>query len=104
MIDMKMTAEEAKEQSTSCDVERNPYPYGLRINLDDDALKKLGITTLPAVGSKLNFSAVAEVCSTSAYQDNGGEAETSISLQITGMEVTSAGKSSDDAATLLYPD
>jgi hypothetical protein len=102
MIDMKSSPEEMAEQATIGEAEQNPYPYGLQIRLNDDDLAKLGITSLPAVGSKISFSAMANVCSTSAYSDKEGEAETSMSLQITGMEITSAGQSTNDAAGALY--
>lgn len=100
-VDMKMSAEEAKEQYEPSAVDAPEYPYGLRISLDDDALEKLGITQLPAVGSKMQLSATVEVCSTSAYSTQEGEAETSVSLQITAMELGAAQQSSN-AATMLY--
>ncbi|MDY7579361.1 hypothetical protein RGU70_13665 [Herbaspirillum sp. RTI4] len=104
MIDMKMSAEEAKEQTAPSESSESEsqYPYGLRVSLDDDALEKLGLTSLPAVGSKISFNAVAEVCGTSSYAQDGGEAETSLSLQITGMEVTSSAQTTTDAANALY--
>lgn len=104
MIDMKMSPEEAKEQTEPSALTAPKYPYGLSICLDDESLKKLGLTALPVVGSKVSFNAVAEVCSTSQYQDQSGEAETSLSLQITGMEIISGAQPSADAARALYGD
>lgn len=103
MVDMTMSAEEAKEYAQPEAGDAPKYPWGLKITLDDDSLAKLGITTLPAVGTKMQFTAVCEVCSSSSYQDQGGEAETSLGLQITGMELSSP-QSEGNAATMLYSD
>ena len=100
-VDMKMSREEAQEQYAPVTSDAPEYPYGLRISLDDDALEKLGLTQLPAVGTKMQLSATVEVCSTSAYSTQEGEAETSVSLQITAMELGTAQQSSS-AASLLY--
>lgn len=100
-VDMTMSAEEAKEQTEPSVSDAPQYPWGLRLSLDDDALEKLGITTMPAVGTKMQLSATVEVCSTSAYSTQEGESEASVSLQITAMELSS-GKTSSDAASLLY--
>lgn len=101
MIDLTISEEESKEQS-GVEVDAPKYPYGLKITLDDGILEKLGITSLPTVGTKMNFTAVAEVCSTSSYQEQSGEAETQLTLQITGMELNGSQASSDSQATLLY--
>lgn len=103
MVNMAMSAEEAKEQGeVTLD---SKYSYGLRIHLDDDALAKLGLTTMPAVGSKLTITCAVEVCSMSSYQDQGGEAESSLDLQITDMEVGEGKDAQTDtqAASMLYP-
>jgi hypothetical protein len=102
MINMKMSREEAKEYNT---IEANhdapEYPYGLRIDLNDDSLEKLGITALPKVGTEMTMTCKVTVTSVSAYDRQGGEAEQSVCLQITDMEL-GAGKTQSDAATSLY--
>jgi hypothetical protein len=100
-VDMKMSAEEVKEYTEPSVGDAPEYPYGLRISLDDDALEKLGLTQLPAVGTKMQLSATVEVCSTSAYSTQEGESEASVSLQITAMELGSA-QQSTSAASMLY--
>ena len=52
MVNMKMSATEAKEYGGEATMASDApeYPYGLCIRLDDDALEKLGITALPAIG------------------------------------------------------
>jgi len=104
MIDMKQSAEEAQENSPEATSDAPMYPYGLRISLDDGALEKLGVTVLPKVGSKIQVTAMCEVCSTSEHSDQAGEKEANVSLQITAMELGSVQeeKTSTSIASALY--
>ncbi|MDN7495011.1 capsid staple protein [Burkholderia gladioli] len=88
MISMKLTPAEAKQEAgiAPMDAEQPAYPYGLTICLDDEALAKLGITSLPDVGTPFTLTARVEVCSTSQYQNQDG-ADRNLSLQITDMEL-----------------
>lgn len=100
MTNMKLTADEAKEASCCMPEDGGPaYPYGLSINLDDETLTKLGITTLPAPGTKLTLNALVEVTNTSQYENQEGK-DISISLQITDMELS--GAEAKSAASILY--
>jgi hypothetical protein len=101
MINMKQSAEEAKEQSEKSAIDMPEYPYGLCLSLDDDALEKLGITALPKVGSVMTITAKAYVKGTSAYNTQGGESESRMELQITDMEIGAANDASA-SATMLY--
>lgn len=92
MVNMKMSAEEAKEQCGPCSPDDQPrYPYGLAINLDDDALTKLGIGDSLEVGDEVTITAKATVTSKSGYQTMVGDAESSMGLQITDMDVAASG-------------
>jgi hypothetical protein len=106
MVNMQMSVEEAREDygvAPADDGDLPKYPYGLTISLDDESLAKLGITSLPAVGTAMTLTARVEVCSTSQYQDRKGESESSLSLQITDMEVSAASDSQpQSAASMLY--
>jgi hypothetical protein len=102
MTNMKMSASEAKEYSGDTIASDSPeYPYGLCIRLDDDALEKLGITALPAIGTEMMVMAKVIVKSTSAYSRQGGEDHKDVELQITDLELGQA-SASGDAATALY--
>jgi len=85
---MKLTPDEAKQETASApsDAEQPAYPYGLTICLDDDSLSKLGIDSLPDVGTPFLLTARVEVCSTSQYQNQGGS-DRNLSLQITDMQL-----------------
>lgn len=100
MVNMRMSNEEAKEYAQPEAGDAPEYPYGLCLDLDDDALEKLGINSLPAVGAVMTITARVFVKSTSAYNTQGGESESRISLQITDMEI---GGAATNAASMLYP-
>lgn len=101
LVNMKMSPEEAKEECGMPEPADAPeYPWGLTLSLNDESMTQLGMTTLPAVGSKVRITAMATVTSTSADTTQGGETEKRTGLQITDMELASdAGKS---AADTLY--
>jgi hypothetical protein len=104
MVNMQMSAEEAKEYTGAVAEPGNApkYPYGLSLCLNDDSLTKLGIKALPAVGSKMTINAVVVVTSVGSSQQQDGDAESRAELQITDMELSpSPGKS---IAQTLYGD
>jgi hypothetical protein len=88
MVDMKMSAKEAKEQSSPSTDEGPRYPYGLSINLGAEEMEKLGIGDSVEVGDVVTVTAKANVTSKSAFQTMLGKSEGSLCLQITDMEVT----------------
>jgi hypothetical protein len=76
------------------------YPWGVRLQLSDEELEKLGIDTLPAIESEVLVYAKAMVVSTSVEDSAGGPARKSLSLQITDLclEAPGASKKSDAEA------
>lgn len=104
MVNMKMSREERKEAlGAEVAMDQPEYPYGLCIDLDDDALAKLGITDLPKVGATIVFKAQAKVKSVSSNQYEGSEPESRMSLQITDMEIgESMTDRTNSAASMLY--
>lgn len=102
MVSMKMSASERKEYSTEAIASDAPsYPYGLCLHLDDDALQKLGLTEMPAVGTELMVMAKAIVKGTSAHAYEGEQAHRSVDVQITDLELGSVASASS-AADALY--
>jgi hypothetical protein len=108
MTSLALTADEAKKEYGDCcvspDADSLPkYPYGLTLYLDDDTLKKLGITDLPKVGTSIPATITVMVTGTSqrATQSSkeGETMRTCVDLQITDMEMTMPAKS---AADVLY--
>lgn len=74
-----------------CCGEEPAYPYGLRLCLNDEVLKKLGISTLPAINDRMVLHALVEVVSVSEYKSQEADGDTqesrSVDLQITDMEL-----------------
>lgn len=99
LVNMKMSKEEAEEQSSPSQTDAPRYPYGLEISLDDDALGKLGLGDGLSVGDEVTIAAKAKVTRKSGYETLVGDAENSISLQITDMEVSGA---ADKKTKTLY--
>lgn len=108
MPNLKMTKQEAKDEyGGSCvpsDSDLPIYPYGLTLYLDDDTLKKLGITDLPKVGSTMLAQITVSVTGTSQRATQSGKEgetmRTCVDLQITDMDIAPPAQS---AASVLYP-
>jgi hypothetical protein len=88
LTNMAMTAAERKAQSgptlATAAAEPGPrYPWGLTLTLDDDALDKLGIDTLPTVATAQMLVARVEVTRTSSDVGDDKKKRQSLSLQIT---------------------
>lgn len=60
------------------------YPYGLRIHLDHESMKKAGMEELPEIGKEIYLRAKAHVSSASSDKRKDGE-ERRVELQITHM-------------------
>ena len=87
LINMTLSAEEVKEETQPPTADAPKYPWGLCLTLNDDTLEKLGVKTLPAVGTVVTIVAKAQVSSIRDYQTQGSDSEASIDLQITDMQV-----------------
>lgn len=101
LVSMKMSKSEREEQSKPTMLGDAPiYPYGLQLRLDEDALGKLGETTLPAVGESVMVYAKAKVVSVSSNESTDGGKRRNVELQITDLCLEDPG---DDAtAERLY--
>lgn len=77
------------------------YPMGLRICLNHEALKMLGISKLPELGSVLKMLASVEVISKNEYvNEQEKEIYLNMDLQITEMELSTQKKEVD--ASKMY--
>ena len=87
MADMKMGKADKKAMTPKATSDGGPdYPWGLQINLDDAALKKLGIKELPDAESPAHIMAVGKVTRVSSTSENG-EMRRSMEIQITKLNV-----------------
>lgn len=101
MKSMKMDpAEQAEYANGSIMAERPLYPWGLAITLDDEALKKLGITKLPEIDQVMEIRCIAQVVGLHSRKESDEENDSYVNLQITDMEIVDSG--SESAAEKLY--
>ncbi|HEV2133793.1 MAG TPA: hypothetical protein VGR47_05975 [Terracidiphilus sp.] len=87
LINMENTPAEAQQMTNPTAADAPKYPWGLCITLNDDSLDKLGVKTLPAVGTEVTIVAKATVSGTRESQSEGGESCASMDLQITDMQI-----------------
>lgn len=100
MQNMKMDKAAKKTMLGEAAPDAPEYPYGLRISLDGDSMKKLAMPEGCKVGDKLQMMAMVEVVGMSAHQGEGDkEPRKSMDMQITDMEMQD-GQAKDPAAKL----
>lgn len=98
---MKLPPSDSPEEMAESVAEQQQYPYGLRIDLNEDSLESLGMVTMPQVGQKMIVTARVEVCSVSEYANQGGDKNQSVCLQITDMDLA-PDKEKQDVQKKLY--
>lgn len=86
MKDMKVTRDERKEYPM--DMPKEDYPYGLRLHLDDESLKKLALENLPELGTEMKLTAVVVVKGKS-MSEHENHKHKNLELQITEMDLKS---------------
>ena len=92
LTSMKLTkADQEKPKNDVCSPcgDMSDYPYGLEVRLDKRALKKLGLTDLPDVGTEMTLTAKVTVTMASERDSRGGK-DRDLSLQITSMSLDPA--------------
>lgn len=102
MINLKLTAQEQKQDALDEAQDTPAYPYGLQLHLDDDTMKKLGIDAMPQVGASIQFTANANVCGARARAEGDGGTEASMDLQITDMQIHTPPASFEAKARKIY--
>lgn len=97
MISTQMSAEEAKEYSGTPEPGDMPkYSYGTMLCLDDELIERLGIKAPPTVGTEFTLTARCVVVGTSQRQQQSGDSESSLDLQITEMDLKAPTKGDAD--------
>lgn len=89
MADMKLSKSEKKDTMPHAVDSQPDYPYGLRLSLDSAALEKLGITSLPKVGAKLEVEAIGVVTSVSQHESKNNDSR-HVEIQLQEMSVERA--------------
>jgi hypothetical protein len=65
----------------------SPYPYGLRVHVDHEGLKKLNMGEIPQVGHSVEMRAKAQVMGVHMEEGEGGEQRQRLELQITHLGI-----------------
>lgn len=100
VVNMKTGTESVEGENGQTET-RDEYPWGLRITLNSDALKKLGID-LPKVGDMMALGGLAKVVGVSVRESENSDSHSQVDLQITdfGMEKSGATPPKTAADTL----
>lgn len=107
MIDMKLP-EAGKDKSATCcadEMDSPEYPYGLRLSLDSESLKKLGMGELPAIDAEFKLAALVCVVGVSQNDSQGSEEpHRCVDLQIEMMELSPAKEEPGESSVQrMYP-
>lgn len=101
MISLKVSNSEKQDAAQTSVIDDKPsYPYGCRIYLGPEELKKLGLTGVPEIGKKMTLTAIVEIVSANVEKEIGDSKEYGVSLQMTDAEISSPEKKS--AADNIY--
>jgi len=91
---MRLSEKESKKNSepVSSDSKKGPkYPYGLRIRLETDQIKKLGIENC-SMDDEVGIQAAGKIISMSKNQYNDDPVSHSIEIQIEAMDISVDGE------------
>jgi hypothetical protein len=102
LVDLARTKSELKEEAQEAklgyDGKPDPYAWGLNFRLESEELDKLGITTLPEVGSEYHLMVTAKVTSVNQSATVGQDDERCVGLTMTMMQILSQGSASEEKA------
>lgn len=102
MKDMMISEGEKRENSVLSVVDDKPsYPYGLRITLDPDTIKKLEMKEAPEIGAKMMIHGYAEVIAVNKIEGRGDVDSFTVELQIQNFDAKEESKESK-ASNMLY--
>jgi hypothetical protein len=96
MKSMKLSKSESGSNEVAMSSPEMKYPYGLRLELNDETMKKLGLEKLPEVGEVLELNAKVIVERVSQNETKDGGKRQDMSLQITDMELCECDEKDDD--------
>jgi hypothetical protein len=98
MKDMKCSKSDTEEYPTNVGMSAGSrYPYGLRLTLENDGLKKLGMDKLPKVGAKIYIEAMGVVESVRQNSSAKGEEYRCVEIQLQKIGLDDSPSSMEDA-------
>lgn len=102
MTNMKMSAKEAREDMEPSMPDSPKYPWGLRITLNDEELKKLGVNQLPQAGSEMLIYAAVNVTESATMDTMDGGKSMRMELQITDLALLPKNMEENSPEKKLY--
>jgi len=100
--DMRLKREDVVDRMEQPKIDDMPrYPYGLKIHLDKDSYKMVGLSGVPKVGEEYMILAKVEVTDVSKESSASDENKVSCSLQIKEMDIKKE-EVKPEPATVLY--
>jgi hypothetical protein len=85
MIDMKISEMEKKDMAeVSVLNDESNYPYNLKVYLEPEQVKKLGLKN-PQIGQKMQLEAIVEIVSVASENYKGDVDQVSVSFQMKEM-------------------
>lgn len=100
LVSMKLTPKQKKEMTEPFPLDEEKFPFGLRIDLQDEQVSKLGLEGV-AAGTEVKVMALANVKGVRVNDTDRKGKNISVELQITGMAVDT-GKSDKEKADVLF--
>jgi len=90
-VDLKLPKKKSTEQEKCCCsvalTDRDAYPYGLQLRLEDEQVAKLKNILLYKGGDKVQISALASIMSIECVEKQDGKKDYTVRLQIEKMQV-----------------
>ncbi len=105
LLNMKLPPLKEKPMAdcAPCHIEREQYPYGLRLHLDTEQLSALGIDKLPDVGTEVTISAKGKVTSVNqGASEHNKKVFRNVGIQITDLGLDSAKPQTKKTEQVLY--
>ena len=96
LSDMKLSPKQKSLISEMPKMEGPEYPYGLRIRLEDDQLKKLGMDELPKIEKEVSIVAKGFISSVSSNDSDYGS-HRCVEIQITELALDKPDKSESES-------
>lgn len=85
MVDVKLpkkTKEELKESTQPVEVERDRWPYGLKLTFESEQVNKLPNLEKMKIGQKVNVEGIGEVTSIRMNEEKEGKKRYSVEVQL----------------------
>ncbi len=96
LVSMKRKPEKKDDDEKCCapmETDRPDYPWGTRLNLDDEQIVALGLSdSMPGIGVRMDMAAIVEVVGVNSEQVDG-KTKHRLELQVTEMALQAPGPS-----------